>query len=152
MCHTYTPSSIFLVTVTRQDSRHIIFHVMDPLVLFLLFLSQDMKIRLQQNHFWLFCLALQTAVSVPSNMSQGDGAVIIISIVIAPLFSSSKAHLAPKVSMNSFVWGRYELECARELKKEKGGVCVWGVLRGNLISTIRVVLEERNWCVHNPES
>lgn len=106
---------------------------------------------LQQNHFWLFCFALQTAVSVPSNVSQGEGAAIIISIVIASLFSSSKACLASRVSMNTVLCGEDMSWSVSESGKGREEVCVRGC-RGNPISTIRAVLEERDWCEHNSES
>lgn len=90
----------------------------------------------------LFCLALWTAVRMPSNVSQGEGAVLIISIVIASLFSSSKACLASRVSMNTVLCGEDMSQSVRERKRERGGVGGGG-RSGNLISTIRALLEER---------
>lgn len=84
-------------------------------------------------------------------MSQGEGAALIISIVIASQFSSSRACLASRVSMNTVLCGEDMSWSVSESEKGRDEVCERGC-RGNLISTLRVVLEEWNWCEHNSES
>lgn len=83
------------------------------------------KVILKQNHFCLLCLAVQTAVRVPSNVSQGERAVIIISIVIASLFSSSEARSACGVSMNA-VLCVLSWSVSESGKGRRGGV--WGLV------------------------